>query len=205
MLHHSTVDPYTFNLLKELFRQPFIKNNFALAGGTSLSLQLGHRKSIDLDLFSPDAFLPQDVENLLASNSAWQYEPMGRSERMLFCNIDKIKCDFVCEPFPLIQPFIEMEGVKFYSIQDIAAMKLHTVCGRGKKKDFFDIFVLLNSYEWNQMLEWFKQKYGESQFFFLWKSITYFIDADEDVDIRGIEPYNVSWEQVKKTIIEKCR
>ena len=205
MLHHSTVDPSTFFLLQEIFKQPFIDKQFALAEGTSLALQIGHRKSIDLDLFSPHVFVPTDVERILAGHSTWQYEPMSRLERMLFCTINKVKCDFVYEPFPLIQPFIEREGVKLYSVADIAAMKLHIVCGRGKKKDFFDIFVLLHSYEWKQMLEWFKQKYGDSQFFFLWKSITYFTDADEDVDIRGISPYNVSWNQIKETIIEKCR
>lgn len=66
---------------------------------------------------------------------------MSQSERMLFCYLNKVKCDFVHEPFPLINPFLEERGVKFYSLEDIAAMKMHTICGRGKKKDFFDIYA----------------------------------------------------------------
>jgi predicted nucleotidyltransferase component of viral defense system len=205
MLQLSTVDPTTFSLLTDIFKLSSVKNNFGLAGGTSLSLQIGHRKSIDLDLFSPHPFSPKEMENILASNRSWQYEPMSQSERMLFCYINKIKCDFVYEPFPLINPFLEKDGVLFYSLPDIAAMKMHTVCGRGKKKDFFDIYALLQLYDWKQMLKWFCQKYDESQLFFLWKSITYFKDADNDVDIRGISPYDASWERVKEVILKKCK
>ncbi len=205
MLHHSTVDKTTFTLLQKIFEIPAINSQFALAGGTSLALQIGHRKSIDLDLFSFASFLPTDIESLLAGNKNWQYEPMSKTERMLFCTIDNVKCDFVNEPFPLIEPFIDVEKVKLYSIPDIAAMKMHTICGRGKKKDFFDIYALLEHYDWKQMLDWFKLKYGDSQLFFLWKSITYFADANEDVDIRGIAPYNASWEEVKQTIAVKCK
>ncbi|MCE2995391.1 MAG: nucleotidyl transferase AbiEii/AbiGii toxin family protein [Cyclobacteriaceae bacterium] len=205
MLHHSTIESKTFGLLVDIFKIPFISERFALAGGTSLALQIGHRRSIDLDLFSPNSFIPTEIENLLFDYRSFTYEAMGKSERMLFCNINKVKCDFVHEPFPLIKPFIEIENVKLYSVPDIAAMKLHTICGRGKKKDFFDLYALLQLYSWDQLVIWFKQKYGESQLFFLWKSITYFSDAEEDVDIKGIAPYSTNWENVKNEIISKCR
>ena len=205
MYHLSTVEPETFALLQKVFTVLFIKKQFALAGGTSLSLQVGHRKSIDLDFFSENTFLPADVEILLAETPLWKYEPVSRSQRMLFCYLDKVKCDFVNEPFRLINPFVEFIGVQLYSLPDIAAMKMHTVCGRGKKKDFFDIYVLLQLFTWEQMLMWFEEKYGSSQLFFLWKSITYFKDADEDVDVRGIKPYNASWKEIKEIIFETCR
>ncbi len=205
MFHLSTVDPETFSLLKKVFSVPYVKKQFALAGGTSLALQTGHRKSVDVDLFSEKPFVPADVENLLAGNTEWQYEPVSRGERMLFCFIDKIKCDFVNEPFPLIEPFIEKDGIRLYSLKDITAMKMHTICGRGKKKDFFDLYVLLQLFEWKQMLKWFELKYGSSQLFFLWKSITYFVDADGDVDIRGITPYTATWEEIKEIITSQCR
>jgi predicted nucleotidyltransferase component of viral defense system len=87
---------------------------------------------------------------------------------MLFSYIDDIKCDFVHEPFPIIDTPVEKDGIRLYSIADITAMKLHTICGRGKKKDFFDIYALLQLYEWKQMLSWFEKKYGATQLFFLW-------------------------------------
>jgi hypothetical protein len=98
MFHLSTVDPATYVVLQKVFSLPAVKKQFALAGGTSMALQTGHRKSIDLDFFSEQVFLPQDVENLLASYDLWQYEPIRQGQQMLFCLINKIKCDFVNEP-----------------------------------------------------------------------------------------------------------
>jgi predicted nucleotidyltransferase component of viral defense system len=205
MLHHSTVEPATFKLAQEIFKIPFIAEKFALAGGTSLALQIGHRTSIDLDLFSPNQFSTKETELILAAHTKWSYQPYSMSNQMLFCFIDKIKCDFVHEPFPFINPPFVKDGIRLYSVADIAAMKLHTVCGRGKKKDFFDIFALLKLYTWKELLYWFEVKYGASQLFFLWKSITYFADADEDPDIIGHSPYDVTWQEVKQAIISTCR
>jgi hypothetical protein len=61
---------------------------------------------------------------------------VNSNQKMLFAFINKIKCDFVQEPAKLIRPFVEYDGVKYFSIEDIAAMNMHTICGRGKKKDF---------------------------------------------------------------------
>ena len=205
MFHLSTVEEETFKLLKSVFEIPFVYDQFALAGGTSIALQTGHRKSIDLDFFSEQQFIPTDLENLLAGNRMWNYEPIGTNQRMLFCNINHIKCDFVNEPFPIIKPFDLVDGIKLYSLQDIAAMKLHAICGRGKKKDFFDIYVLLKLFSWKEMLEWFELKYGQSQLFFLWKSISYFDDAESDVDIRGMKPYTATWDDIKSLIQQTCR
>lgn len=205
MLHHSTVDPSTFSLLKRIFEIEAIGKRFALAGGTSLALQIGHRKSIDLDFFSIELFNPSDIEVLLRANPELGYEPVGKSETMLFCFVDGIKCDFICEPFPVIGSFVSEEGVKLFSVADIAAMKMHAVCGRGKKKDFFDIYALLKIHSWSLLREWYQMKYGNSQLFFLLKSITYFNDADEDADVDALETYRVSWETVKEEISVKCR
>lgn len=200
MLHLSTIKPGAFELLKEIFSISPVKENFALAGGTSLSLQLGHRTSVDLDIFSP-----KELEIMFAGKKEWKYEPLTRSNRMLFCNINEVKCDFVNEPFKLIEPFKTIDDIKFYSVPDIAAMKMHTICGRGLKKDFFDIYVLLEIFGWKKMLKWFEEKYGNSQLFFLWKSITYFEDAEEDMNIRGFTPYTKDWQEIKELIKKKCR
>ena len=119
---------------------------------------------------------------------------------MLFAFINHIKCDFVQEPAKLINPFIEYDGVKYFSVEDIAAMKMHTVCGRGKKKDFFDIYALIETFGWQKMLEWFETKYGSSQLYFLWRSINYFEDAEEDADIIGFPPFTKNWQEIKAFI-----
>lgn len=124
---------------------------------------------------------------------------------MLFAFINHIKCDFVQEPAKLLNPFIDYDGVKYFSVEDIAAIKMHTICGRGKKKDFFDIYALIETFGWKQMLEWFEKKYDSSQLYFLWRSINYFENAEEDADIAGFPPFTKSWKEIKEFITEKCK
>ncbi len=204
MLHLSTVEKETYQLLQQLFTIEAISKHFALAGGTSLALQIGHRTSIDLDLFSVEKFEPKELEIILASQSDLKFTYVGSNKRMLFCFINDIKCDFVHEPAKLILPFLKQDAISYFTIQDIAAMKMHTICGRGKKKDFFDIYALLELYSWKDMLRWFEQKYGGEQMYILWRSMNYFNDADEDPDLKGFKPYTKSWEEIKKTINLKC-
>ncbi len=205
MLHLSTIDHNTFNLLKALFTIDEIKKQFALAGGTALALQIGHRKSIDLDFFSPDAFQTKDIEIAIASEYSSHYTLVNATKRMLFCYVNNIKCDFVTEPAKLISSFTETENIRLFSIADIAAMKMHTICGRGKKKDFIDVYALTQLYGWKQLLQWFEQKYGTDQFYFLWRSIGYFADADEDADIDLLPPFNATWDKIKLYISEHCK
>jgi predicted nucleotidyltransferase component of viral defense system len=204
MLHLSTVDKNTYGLLQKLSVIDIIKSNFAFAGGTSLALQIGHRKSIDLDFFSPASFDVRELEITLAADPTINFQFISSNSRMLFCYINSIKCDFVNEPARLINSFLHEDKVRYFSIADIAAMKMHTICGRGKKKDFFDIYALLELYNWGDLIHWFKQKYDEDQLYFLWRSILYFEDAEDDPDIKGIPPFTKNWNEIKQLIISKC-
>ena len=200
MLHLSTVDNTIYGLLQKIFKTEIIKNNFALAGGTSLALQIGHRKSIDFDIFCTHQFDVKELEIILSTSSHYTFNYAGNNTRMLFGNINGIKCDFVNEPAILLEPFILADGVNYFSIADIAAMKLHTICGRGKKKDFFDVYALLQLYSREKLIKWFTQKYDETQLFFLWRSILYFEDAENDPDIEGYSPFTKNWDEIKKFI-----
>lgn len=204
MFHLSTINDETYVLLKEIFSIPEIENNFALAGGTSLAFQIGHRVSIDLDIFSPQQFDTTEIEIILSSHKNWKFTPVNKNSRMLFCYINDIKCDFVHEPATILKPFIIDDGVSYFSVEDIAAMKMHTICGRGKRKDFFDIYALIQKFGWEKMLHWFEAKYGSTQYYYLWRSITYFNDADEDAPIDGTVPFTKNWEEIKKYIIANC-
>ena len=90
MFHLSTVEPETYATLKAIFDIPEIKKSFALAGGTSLALQLGHRHSIDLDIFSHQVFSSKELELLLASSDRLNFDFVNSNKNMLFCYINKI-------------------------------------------------------------------------------------------------------------------
>ena len=203
MLHLTTIDTTTYLLLQEIFTTEIIKNNFALAGGTSLALQIGHRKSIDLDIFCTQPFDVKELEIILTASTNFSFNYTGNNSRMLFGSINNIKCDFVNEPATLLEPFTVADGVKYFSIKDIAAMKLHTICGRGKKKDFFDVYALLQLYNRETLIEWFTQKYDDRQLFYLWRSILYFEDAENDPDIEGYSPFTKNWKEIKEFIKDR--
>lgn len=202
--HLFTVESSTLYLLQEIFSLERVNQSFALAGGTSLALQIGHRYSIDLDIFSEKPFDTKDFDIEFAAHFTPEYLTLAVRKYMLFTRIKGVKCDFVVEPSKTIRPKIEWNGIWFYSIEDIAAMKMHTIAGRGKKKDFFDIYALLQLFTWDQMLSWFQEKYGSNQFYFLWRSITYFTDAERDPDIKGFGDFDVSWDEIKSFIRSTC-
>ena len=77
---------------------------------------------------------------------------------------------------------------------------MHTICGCGKKKDFFDLYVLIENFGWNQLLDRFKCKYDDNQLYFLWRSIRFFDDADEDVAINGLPPYTKTGKRLKSIL-----
>lgn len=169
-----------------------------------MALQIGHRTSVDLDIFSSDPFTTEDLNKELNAHFSPDYEVLGLKKSMLFTNIHKVKCDFVLEPARVIRPFVAFGNIKFFSIEDICAMKMHTIAGRGKKKDFFDIYALLQLFSWEQMLGWSQEKYGDTQFYYLWRSIRYFDDANDDPDISAFPPFTATWDEIKDEITQKC-
>jgi predicted nucleotidyltransferase component of viral defense system len=138
MLHLNTIDITVYNILTKLTSFDYL-SHFALAGGTSLALQIGHRKSIDIDLFAFEdsdfreisVFLENSFDNIIIRKT---------SPVFIFCHINSVKCDFVKHSnHKLIKPCFVQEGIRLFSVEDIVAMKLHAICGRGSKKDFYDI------------------------------------------------------------------
>jgi len=205
MYHPSIINEATYATLKKVFEVDDVKKHFALAGGTSLALQLKHRHSIDLDIFSTVPFDTYVFERVLTNESGFIFKRVNSNKNMLFAYINSIKCDFIYEPSKLLQPFLVKDTISYFSIADITAMKMHTICGRRKKKDFFDVYVLLENFGWEQMLQWFVNKYDKSQLYFLYRSIHYFEDANEDPDITGIAPYTKNWDEIKEFLHISCK
>ena len=199
MLQRQVVDEKTFLLLKELQAIPELKE-LRLVGDASLALQLGHRISIDLDLFgSFDSSLPLemflfDFENV---------NKTGSNRFMQFFEIDGVKVDFVNYNYPwLNEPLIE-EGIKLASIEDIAAMKINAIINRGTKKDFIDIDFLLERYSLVQILELYQQKYGVKDYQIALRCLSYFEDAENETMPRML--VKKDWKTIKSDIIEKIR
>ncbi len=175
-------------------------NAFALVGGTALSLKFGHRTSVDLDLFSLEKFVPEEIEAMLLRRYENSFSAENRHRKWgLFCFIAGVKTDLVRYPHPLIQPIEEKEGIRMYSDADLAAMKIQAILGRGRRKDFYDLYELLQHYDLKQLTDWHKQKFpNQILAISIPNALIYFTDADDDASPKSLK--GMSWEEVKSGI-----
>ena len=202
MLHIETVEPQTFSLLEQLMKEPALAG-FGLVGGTALSLLYGHRKSEDLDLFSTEKFENEEVisklNQLFGGRVLLEQKP---PQFGIFCFIDDVKVDLVRHSHHLIAPSKLLEGIRMFSTEDIIAMKVQAVLGRGRKKDFLDIAELLEHYSVEDFVRFHQQKYiTQNLLISVPQAITYFKEADESEDPVSLK--NQSWQQVKRDIKKK--
>ena len=198
MLFRKTVEPTTLELLRRLLSLGPLKD-FALAGGTALALQYGHRVSVDLDLFIGASFNTDEVlENIKEAKSSFQI--LGQGKNTLNLVIEGVKVDLLSHQYPQLSEQEDLEGIRFMSIKDIAAMKLSAMAQRGSKKDFFDVDELLRHFSLRELISFYSKKYNEQNLFYLLKYITYFEDAESEPDPNVLN--GVSWGDVKSNLIK---
>ncbi|MBQ9559531.1 MAG: nucleotidyl transferase AbiEii/AbiGii toxin family protein [Bacteroidaceae bacterium] len=197
MLSLQTVLPNTLELLKRLMAVPLL-SPLRLVGGTSLALQYGHRRSVDLDFFGNlhDISIPtlhKCLEDVGVINSAKE------SEHIRIYEIDGIKVDFVdYSRFPWIDDAVVEKGLRLASPRDIAAMKINAIEGRGSRKDFIDMYFLLHHYSLKEILQLYQQKYPDHSIFRALMSLTYFTDAEGQMMPEMF--VSVTWEEMKAYI-----
>lgn len=198
MLQTQTVVPNLLELLKKLMNEELF-SEFNLVGGTSLALQLGHRNSIDIDLFGNQEINQElFIEKL---NSFGNLNVTQSTRNILITKINEIKVDFVNYQYPLLNDFLVIDGVRMLSTKDIAAMKLNAIAGRGSKKDFIDLYFLLEEFSMKEILGFYNQKFNDGSVFMVQKSLTYFEDANPQLQPQMFKPFD--WEICKQKILEE--
>lgn len=169
MLYYNTVNELLRNTLLTLMKADEFAS-FRLVGGTALSLHLGHRESIDIDLFSDATYGSIDFDAInqylydtfsyvdYLSNVA---PAMGRSYTIGNDRNDAVKLDvFYTDPF--IQDVIEDDEIRLATAEEIIAMKIDVIQRGGRKKDFWDLHELLDQYSINQMIDLHELRYPYS-------------------------------------------
>ena len=137
MLRTQTVEEGTLDLIKRFMSDDKF-NNFNLVGGTALALKIGHRVSVDIDLFSTTPFNTTDLRHHLAAvYNATDVRTLGNS---IFCFVNDIKIDLLPHQYPLVGNIDILEGIRTVSLQDLGAMKLNAIFNSGQRlKDFVDL------------------------------------------------------------------
>ena len=198
MLYLATVESSTLELLKKLQRLPVLEQT-RLVGGTALALQLGHRKSIDLDFFGTVDCEAEYLRESIAGIASLTI--LKESPHIHIYIVDGIKVDIVNYKYPWLDDVVLEQGLRLASVSDIAAMKITAIIGRGTKKDFIDIAFLLHHFSLEEILHFYAAKYNDSSVFMAMKSLAYFDDAEADPMPDMF--VNQSWQQVKAYILSK--
>jgi predicted nucleotidyltransferase component of viral defense system len=191
-------------VLEEFFKGRF-GDKFYLAGGTALSLQLGHRNSVDLDLFSPTEDIPSiraDLEEALAAlnpglaDSAW-----GN----LVYTVRNVRVGFYGYGYVMVKPIVEESNLRLASIHDIGLMKMDALLSRASRKDFYDLFFIAQTIPLKDQFTLAPQKYPSVRDFEVQvtKRFVYFESAEHDSDPILIKP--VSWQAVKDFFVEQAK
>lgn len=200
MLHKETVDESTLELLIKLQQKEYLKG-FYLVGGTALALKIGHRKSIDIDLFSNFSFdAVQMLENI---SSDFPFKLFFSANNTLKGSIDRVQLDILAHRYPLVCDPLIIENISILSVEDIVAMKLNAISVSGQRvKDFIDIYYLLEEYSIAEMLGFFKKKYSQYNEVNVLKSLTWFDDVNlSEWPVLLINP-KLKWGSIKKRIME---
>jgi hypothetical protein len=197
MLYFETIDPNTLDLLRQIQSNPFFADT-RLVGGTALALQIGHRKSIDLDFFGNMELLPIELQQELRTYGSVSIR--STSSRIQSLKVRDVQVDVVRYDYPWLEEPVTAEGLKLASCRDIAAMKLSAITNRGTKKDFVDVAFLLERFTLPDMLEWYSQKFSDGSCFPVLKSLVFFDDAEDDPTPNMLVAFD--WTAAKQRISE---
>lgn len=159
MLYTQTVETETLDLIKKLMLDEVL-SKFNLVGGTALSLKLGHRKSIDIDLFTDANFDAPFLANYL--EKTYNAKVAGVIGNGVFCFINGVKVDLLAHQYPILNQVEIKEGIRMLSLEDIGAMKLSAILNSGTRlKDFVDMYALVEHLPLNKITESFVRKYPD--------------------------------------------
>jgi len=202
MLQKNTVTTATLELLNRIMTDVFF-SEFILVGGTALALQLGHRESIDLDLFCVNYFDEQLLLDHLRIQYAFDLEYSAKST--LKGVIGGVKVDCLAHPYLWLQEPICEGSVRLAGFRDLAAMKLNAISVNGTRlKDFIDLAYLSSVLSLSNMLEAYLEKYKSSNIVPL-KALTFFNDINYQEPILMMEPTKFNRKIIEKRLMEMQR
>ncbi|MWB95175.1 hypothetical protein GON26_12460 [Flavobacterium sp. GA093] len=203
MLYKETVSNQMWELLQKLMKDQKLKE-YVLVGGTALSLKLGHRLSVDIDLFTTKDFDPQIMMQYLQKVYGADEKESRIYNNTVLTYIDDIKVDIVTHKYPLLNPVENTEGIRMISNEDIGAMKLHAIFQSGQRlKDFVDMYFLLEHNPLKFYIQAYERKY-DGNAFWAKHALSYFGNINQEYDVSMVKGKEKNWlkmsERLKKAV-----
>lgn len=202
-LHVETVSAEMMSLLVELMKLEELKA-FRLVGGTALSLQFGHRKSVDIDLFAGGGTEPQGLPKIMDQYFGKSFELSSQNRNGIVARINGIKVDIVDWKVPFSQEPMLTHGIRIATAPDIFASKCEAILDRKAEKDFVDISMISSQFDLEQLFITLKTRYhyittGAISAFLLKREL-----IERDLTIQYLENYSFDFfaDQVQRKVID---
>jgi hypothetical protein len=174
-------------------------HNFILGGGTALAMQIGHRISVDLDFFTETEF-STDLVLRKIKQLGFTTQILQEEKGTLTVVIDGVKVSFFHYPYPFVDKSISSKGIPIAGILDIASMKIIAISQRGAKRDFVDLYFILQDVPFWKIAENLIGRFGADRInpLNIGKSLVYFNDADIDPEPQYLVKPIPKWDLIKK-------
>jgi hypothetical protein len=177
---------------------------FYLVGGTAIALYLGHRRSIDFDLFKSTPFNSKKIlDKIQKKNIA--YHVTRRVSEQLNLSINNVKLTFFEYPYPIIAENKFENYIKIPTLLDLAAMKAFALGRRSKWKDYVDLyFIIKNNYSIPEISRRSEQIFTDQFSEKLFRAqLSYYADIDYDEEVEYMID-TVDEKEIKDFLIEKA-
>jgi len=185
---------------------PLIKSfskDYYLVGGTAIALYLGHRRSIDFDLFTTRDIKRKSIRNLIDKSGFAVGNLLYEAFDQMHIVINSVKITFFNFPYEIDHPMVFNGIIKIPTLLDLAAMKTYALGGRAKWKDYVDLYYILKDHHDLKELsvratEIFGTYFNEKLFR---EQLCFFDDIDfsEKVEYMGDE---INEEEIRKVLVE---
>ena len=195
----ETIDSEQSVLLEKLSGLYIPIKEFYLAGGTALALQIGHRKSYDLDFFIDRDFNENEIASYISNDLSGEIVSTG--ENTVYGLIDNVKISFISFKYKLIKDFIHYSKIKLASFEDIACMKCSAIALRSEKKDFFDLYEILKRLQPMELRNMLTEKFQTNGFNPYYMAKTFFFFDEVEKSPEPISLNGTTWEKVKSFLI----
>lgn len=201
-MHWNILDKDRYKLLKDITEKISLENYYMI-GGTALSLQLGLRLSYDFDFCVQNQFNNEILLQELKTLGLIEVKQNQKGTCDVILN--GVQVSFFYYPNPNINNYIttdEMPKLKMASILDIAIMKIVAIGGRGAKKDFFDLYNIINKTDIDikELAQGLIKKCGDNvNYMNIIMGLSYFEDAEQEILPDAFVEYD--WDNIKEFFI----
>lgn len=161
MIYKNTITEKMNEIASIIFKE--FDEEYYLAGGTALSLQIGHRRSVDLDYFINKEIDTTKLKNFILDKFiSYKVDFLFEEKNTLWCSINNVKVSFISRFADLLEkPFI-LENFRLASLNDLTIMKLSAICSREEYKDYFDLACLSKKTDVRMWNNWWSLIYKNS-------------------------------------------